>query len=176
MGLIATQAHYKTAVMSKPKQSPLRVNIGFIVHESPGYSKTFEFSFPEIEIADDLSLFSFACTAKFTRTQQGLYAEIDASGITITECVRCLEPAELRLHNSFAELYTFTRPTEPGEMDLRVPEDGYLDLKQPLREYLLLDQPIAPLCRPDCAGLCSTCGANRNTEDCGHSTDSSGTA
>jgi uncharacterized protein len=28
--------------------------------------------------------------------------------------------------------------------------------------------PAAPLCRPDCAGLCQRCGADRNVTDCGH--------
>ena len=27
--------------------------------------------------------------------------------------------------------------------------------------------PLAPLCRPDCAGLCPSCGADRNEGPCG---------
>ena len=33
---------------------------------------------------------------------------------------------------------------------------------------LVLGFPAFPLCRPDCAGLCPVCGADRNTTDCGH--------
>ena len=35
------------------------------------------------------------------------------------------------------------------------------------REVLVLGLPLAPLCRPDCAGLCQTCGADLNLGDCG---------
>jgi uncharacterized protein len=37
-----------------------------------------------------------------------------------------------------------------------------------VREAVLLDLPLAPLCRPDCAGLCPECGADLNAGDCGH--------
>lgn len=157
-----------SAVMPKTKQSPLRINIGFVIHESPGYSKVFEFDFPELKIADDLNLTAFTCTVKFSRTQEGIYTEVDASGQAEAECVRCLDPIPLRLHNQFGELYTFTTPTSSDEADLKVPDDGYIDLKPLIREYLLLDQPINTLCKPDCAGLCPICGANLNIEDCGH--------
>jgi uncharacterized protein len=30
----------------------------------------------------------------------------------------------------------------------------------------LLDAPIAPVCRQDCAGLCPTCGIDRNVATC----------
>jgi uncharacterized protein len=35
---------------------------------------------------------------------------------------------------------------------------------------VLLELPQAPLCRPDCAGLCDVCGVNRNLEACTCST------
>jgi uncharacterized protein len=42
-----------------------------------------------------------------------------------------------------------------------------LDLTDVVREVVLLDVPSTPLCRPDCAGLCLTCGANLNDGSCG---------
>ncbi|MDP9463474.1 MAG: DUF177 domain-containing protein, partial [Actinomycetota bacterium] len=41
-----------------------------------------------------------------------------------------------------------------------------IDLVAMVRENILLDAPVAPLCRPDCAGLCPTCGIDRNTATC----------
>jgi uncharacterized protein len=35
-----------------------------------------------------------------------------------------------------------------------------------IRQNLLLVVPIKPLCRPDCAGLCPTCGENLNVRKC----------
>ena len=34
------------------------------------------------------------------------------------------------------------------------------------RDAVLLELPLAPLCRPDCAGLCPTCGADLNEGPC----------
>ena len=41
-----------------------------------------------------------------------------------------------------------------------------IDLAPIVREYVLLDLPEAPLCREDCAGICPTCGVDRNTVAC----------
>jgi uncharacterized protein len=41
-----------------------------------------------------------------------------------------------------------------------------LDVTELARQHLLLAVPFAPLCRPDCAGLCPVCGADRNTDPC----------
>jgi uncharacterized protein len=35
-----------------------------------------------------------------------------------------------------------------------------------VRDALLLDLPAKPLCRDDCAGLCATCGIDRNHGSC----------
>jgi uncharacterized protein len=46
---------------------------------------------------------------------------------------------------------------------------GRADLEPPLRDAVLLSLPSLPVCRPDCRGLCSVCGADLNTGSCpGH--------
>jgi uncharacterized protein len=86
------------------------------------------------------------------------------------ECRRCLVPVTGSLTTAVRELY---RPPVDGEPD----EDTYalghdhLDLEPLARDAVLLDLPLAPLCRPDCAGLCPVCGADRNAEPCGCATE-----
>ncbi len=50
-------------------------------------------------------------------------------------------------------------------------EDTYsgtvIDLAPLVREQLLLALPGYPVCREDCKGLCSVCGANLNDRECG---------
>jgi uncharacterized protein len=41
-----------------------------------------------------------------------------------------------------------------------------LDLAGMVREQVLLAQPMKRLCRPDCKGVCPTCGADRNLIAC----------
>jgi uncharacterized protein len=41
-----------------------------------------------------------------------------------------------------------------------------LETEPVLIEQLQLNIPMKPLCRPDCAGLCPTCGADLNQGAC----------
>ncbi|MEO0108098.1 MAG: DUF177 domain-containing protein [candidate division WOR-3 bacterium] len=53
-----------------------------------------------------------------------------------------------------------------GELD-RVFYDGEgIDLLPHVRDTLLLAVPFAPLCHPECKGICAFCGANMNLERC----------
>ena len=87
------------------------------------------------------------------------------------ECRRCLGPVAGEVVAHVRELY---RPAEPGFRGLpgEADEETYplagdhLDLTPLVRDAVLLALPIAPLCRPDCAGLCCTCGADRNEAPC----------
>ena len=80
-------------------------------------------------------------------------------------CMRCLEPAEPELRVDVREV------SVPGGGDeLQSPyvdEAGVLDLSGWARDALSLTVPDQITCRPDCAGLCPICGANRN-DDPGH--------
>lgn len=74
-----------------------------------------------------------------------------------------------------------TQWTEPIEVEvaeilgLEEDPDGYpldgevADLETPLRDAVLLAIPLSPTCRPDCRGICATCGGDLNTGSCpGH--------
>ena len=54
---------------------------------------------------------------------------------------------------------------------LRLDEHHELDLSEPVREAISLAEPIRPLCRPDCRGLCATCGADLNSDPAHHHDD-----
>lgn len=78
------------------------------------------------------------------------------------ECRRCLAPASGVLELRVRELYT-----QGGDGEETYPlHDDDVDLEPMVRDAVLLELPVAPLCRPDCLGLCPQCGANRNEETC----------
>jgi len=86
------------------------------------------------------------------------------------ECRRCLAPVSGTTAVAVRELYQpHDRRGPAGDED----EDTYplagdqLDLAPLARDAVLLELPQAPLCRDDCAGLCPTCGADRNAGACG---------
>jgi uncharacterized protein len=43
---------------------------------------------------------------------------------------------------------------------------GRVDLREIAREQIHLNLPLKPVCHAGCAGLCPTCGANRNRIEC----------
>jgi uncharacterized protein len=54
------------------------------------------------------------------------------------------------------------QPREGEEDAFRISERHILDLTLPVQQYWSMALPIAPLCRPDCAGICPECGARRD--------------
>jgi uncharacterized protein len=78
-------------------------------------------------------------------------------------CRRCLADTSGRLTSALNELYQHV-VTDPDAFEI---VGDQLDLRTAVRETVLLDAPATPLCRPDCAGLCPTCGADLNQGRCG---------
>jgi uncharacterized protein len=141
--------------------SPFRLNVGFIVHQTVGFSRDFDFEFPQVHLAPDLNLENFTGIARVTRTPQGLLLQVKMHATTASECVRCLTGYNQDLHIDFTELYAFSRRSVT-DSELLLPEDGHLDLEPLVREYMLLEVPIGPLCSADCKGLCAICGESIN--------------
>ena len=84
-----------------------------------------------------------------------------------TECRRCLRESVSPLQVEIRELFESDFKEEEGDT---YPVDGdYVDLSEMLRDAVVLALPAAPLCSPECKGLCQVCGANLNETDCGHS-------
>lgn len=78
------------------------------------------------------------------------------------ECRRCLCPVEGYVDVDVQELYQ-VQVTDPDAFPI---VGDQIDLVSMVRENVLLELPDAPVCRPDCAGLCPTCGVDRNLGTC----------
>ncbi len=155
--------------VSNPR-APLRLNVGFIVHQGIGYSREFDFNIPKLPLPPDQELRELTGTARFTRTPQGLLSQVKMDAILFTDCARCLTTFPQPLNINFTELFAFA-PKFATESGLILPDDGNVDLEPLVREYMLLEVPLNPLCRPDCKGLCPVCGGNLNEVTCDHSAD-----
>jgi len=93
-------------------------------------------------------------------------------------CARCLRPVPRPLD---VRVFLMCVETLPESTSGEVPadeqalardasyyrvRDGRLDLTEVAGEQVLLHLPIKPLCREDCAGLCSLCGTDLNETRC----------
>lgn len=96
----------------------------------------------------------------------GVLVTAVVSAPLVGECARCLDEFSSRTQVKFCELFA----ADAGESE----DDGYLldgdllDLEPALRDALVLDLPLSPLCRDDCAGLCSRCGVKLANAEPGH--------
>lgn len=88
-----------------------------------------------------------------------------SAGMSLT-CARCLrrysEPVEVRVR----ELFTIDPDPDTDEYAYDA-DGGELDPEPMVRDAVGLAMPFAPLCRPDCKGLCERCGGDRNVGECG---------
>jgi uncharacterized protein len=78
-------------------------------------------------------------------------------------CMRCLEQARVEVEVDAREI----DQRDTDDEDLRSPyvDGGELDLSRWAHDAAVLALPDRILCRPDCAGLCPTCGESLNDAD-----------
>jgi uncharacterized protein len=90
-------------------------------------------------------------------------------------CRRCVEGASGRIETEVRELCRDAGAAPAGAIGLpagAAEEDAYpvgsdeLDLQPIVRDACILELPLAPLCSDSCRGICPTCGANRNRDEC----------
>ena len=113
-------------------------------------------------------------------------------GTAVRQCVRCLTDYEDPLYVTLYADYlrhvqaTFKKRESSKRVEGKAPAQGktpadedadeqdeiyyyqgeQLDLTPMLREQIILTAPMQPLCKEDCAGLCSKCGQNLNERRC----------
>jgi len=88
-------------------------------------------------------------------------------------CGRCAVPFRGGLH---AEVFVLADRlgADDEKMTRELEQEGHVvyhdgvqaDITDAVREAIILSLDISPLCREDCRGLCSGCGADLNTEAC----------
>lgn len=83
-------------------------------------------------------------------------------------CRRCLTGVLSRLDADVEVLFSADPDAadDPAVYPLPAPVT-HVDVRPAVREELALAVSAYPLCREDCAGLCSRCGADLNTGPCG---------
>ncbi|MFC1906352.1 DUF177 domain-containing protein [Chloroflexota bacterium] len=97
-----------------------------------------------------------------------LYTEVEVT------CIRCLSlfsyPLTLNVEEEYFPIIdvvsgaSLPLPKEPDYFT--IDEHHFIDLTEAIRQYGLLAIPMKPICRVDCAGLCSNCGHNLNQGPC----------
>lgn len=164
--------------IDKP-MTDLKFNVAQLLREDVGARRNYTFAENALPLDDETTLRQLDGKVRFTRTQTGVLVDVDATGIAEMPCIRCLNPSQQRIEIHFRDEFHskievntgVALPAPPEEDPFYIDESHLVDLGEALREYALLELPMQPLCKPDCKGLCPTCGADLNAGDCGCTTE-----
>lgn len=95
---------------------------------------------------------------------EGVFVSGTLSATMTLRCARCLNDYTRRVEVDVHELYS--QQPDPDGDEYEIAPEGALDPEPMVRDAIGLQLPFAPLCRPDCAGLCERCGGDRNIGEC----------
>lgn len=109
---------------------------------------------------------------------EGVLVSGSVQAVATGVCVRCLEQIDVDVDVTFQELFAYpdraAHHQEVGaddeqEAQHRLDQD-LMDLEELVRDAVVTTLPFRPVCRDDCPGLCSECGA-RLADDPDHQHD-----
>lgn len=91
---------------------------------------------------------------------EGIYAHGTVGAHLVGECSRCLDPVEQEFSSRLDELFLYPQKVKAADREdsVLLADDDTADLNPLVRDALAVDADERPLCRPDCPGLCPTCG------------------
>jgi len=97
----------------------------------------------------------------------GIVAYGTISARVAVTCSRCLCTFEDTFEGDVVGFYLRPADKTPHEEEAELVDgEGIIDIGPALLAALVIEAPFAPLHDPGCAGLCASCGADLNTEEC----------
>lgn len=96
--------------------------------------------------------------------EEGILASGRLRGSMSLSCARCLKEFEQGFSVELRELFAPFPHEDSDEYPLD--PEGFLDPHQMMRDAIGVELPFAPVCRPDCRGLCARCGGDLNLGEC----------
>ena len=152
-----------------PHGDPLTFAVSGLLAEPPGTVREYDVEAVDVDPGDGMVLTEAVTgTVRLSHTNRGLL--VDARLVTsfAGECARCLRPVVTPVRLKIAEeiLPSIDLASglpvpleEDGDPDTpRLTDHHELELRPLVVEAISLQEPIAPLCEPDCPGLCPECG------------------
>lgn len=110
-----------------------------------------------------------------TRDEEVILVDGEVSAALRFHCSRCLETCAYPVH---AAVHVMLAPADPSppeghhqlsaaDLEQLYYRNGGVETNEVVREQLLLSIPMQVVCRPECRGLCASCGRNLNEGPCG---------
>ncbi len=84
----------------------------------------------------------------------------------LQNCTKCNDEFEQPFSIRFSERFLHVSEEEASELECYPFVGETLELDRMLEDLIILEAPHYGLCKPDCRGLCRSCGANLNNTQC----------
>lgn len=150
-------------------------NVAQLLKGAVGGTRRYEFeaAVPSLEGEANLTR-PVNAEIRLTRTRQGILVQGNFRSEAELTCDRCLKtfltPVEFDIEEEFVPTVDVNTgrwlQLEETDPALLIDEHHLLDLEEILRQAIYLALPMHPVCRPDCQGLCPSCGQDRNEGTC----------
>ena len=147
--------------------APLTYPVAGLLAEPPGERRAYPIHGATIPLPDGLRLAEpLDGRVEIARTNRGVLVHARVHAAIDGECARCLRAIEVPVDVEVDEEVLPSVDLQSGlavdasaEPDIaRLSDHHELELGPLVAEAISLAEPIAPLCEPDCPGLCPTCG------------------
>ena len=146
------------------KKRLLRIQVGYLLSEGPGNSRTIPITLSQrVQVDDDLYLDALTGKLVLTRTKEGILAQGKLTVAHARECDRCLEAFAHEFGLDIAELFALRSDADKSEFF--IDSNGEIDLGPLLREEVLIEASYRAVCKDGCRGLSATSGDNLNDMD-----------
>jgi uncharacterized protein len=148
---------------------PLTFAVSGLMAEAPGTVREYTIGPVDVDPGEGLALTEpVTGRLRLSRTNRGLIVDARLTTSLAGECARCLRPVVTPVKVRIDEEVLPTIDIASGQ-PVPLEEDGdpeaprltdhhELELRPLVAEAISLQEPIAPLCEPDCPGLCTECG------------------
>lgn len=145
----------------------LSYNVADLLRSAPGSSERHHIDVSGLPLPDGLELAGpIRGEIRLSHSGRSVLVQGHLETTLAEGCSRCLRPAQAGVSIDLEEEALPSIDLDTGapldlseEPDrLRLSDHHELDLEPAIRDAISLAEPIAPLCRPDCPGLCEVCG------------------
>ena len=149
----------------------MHFNVSQLLRETSGSSRVFEVDEELASPRGDRQRIIGA--VKLLRTDHGVWVSAAMDTQSAATCGRCLAPYRQPIHISVDEEFfnlDDAAALPAGQIGLDesygIDQDHVLDLAEAVQQYWTASEPMSLVCRSECKGLCSTCGADLNRVSC----------
>ena len=151
-------------------------NVAGLLHEPPGATREIRLRDHYVTLGPDVELAGpIDADLRLHRTNRGILVRGELAATLRRTCSRCTDPFVEEVRIPIGEEFLPTVDPLTGAPIQVDPDDGEtpridehheIELDTVFHDELSLTEPVFALCRPDCPGLCPTCGADLQTGSC----------